>query len=77
MEAIYKLKADEINQNLMNTIKKLFVGKEITITITPESDETNYLTVNPVNEKHLTDSMAEEPSIRFTPDQFKEMLTKI
>ena len=30
-----------------------------------------------VNEKHLADSMAEEPSIRFTPDQFKEMLAKI
>ena len=77
MEAIYKLKANEINQNLMNTIKKLFIGKEITITITPEPDETTYLTMNPANEKHLTESMAEEPSIRFTPDQFKEMVSKI
>ena len=77
MEAIYKLKANEINQNLMNTIKKLFIGKEITITITPEPDETSYLTMSPANEKHLTESMAEEPSIRFTPDEFKEEVSKI
>jgi hypothetical protein len=77
MEAIYKLKANEINQNLMNTIKKLFIGKEITITITPEPDETAYLTMNPANEKHLTESMAEEPSIRFTPDEFKDKVSKL
>jgi hypothetical protein len=77
MEAIYKLKADEINQNLMNTIKKLFIGKEITITITPEPDETAYLILDPANEKHLTESMAEEPSICFTPDQFNVMVSKI
>ena len=77
MEAIYKLKANEINQNLMNTIKKLFIGKEITITITPEPDETAHLTMNPANEKHLTESMAEEPSIRFTPDEFKDKVSKL
>ena len=36
----------------MDTIKKLFHGKEITITITTESDETTYLTMNPANKKH-------------------------
>jgi len=77
MEAIYKLKANEINQNLMNTIKKLFIGKEITITITPEPDETAYLTMSPANEKHLAESMAEEPSIRFTPDEFKDKVSKL
>lgn len=76
MEAIYKLKANEINPNLMEAIKKLFSGKEITITITSEPDETTYLTMNPSNEKHLMESMAEEPTIRFTPDEFKEMVKK-
>lgn len=77
MEAIYKIKADEINQNLMNTIKKLFSGKEITITISPEPDETTYLTMNPSNEKHLMESMAEKPTISFTPDEFKEVVGKM
>ncbi len=77
MEASYRLKANEIDQNLMNSIKKLFLGKEITITITPEPDETTYLTMNQANEKHLMESMAEEPSVRFTPDEFKEMVNKL
>ena len=77
MEASYKLNANEINLALLNTIKKLFSGKEITITITPEPDETTYLTMSPSNEKHLMESMAEEPSIRFTPAEFKEQVDKL
>jgi hypothetical protein len=77
MEAIYKLKANEINPNLIDTIKKLFSGKEITITITTEPDETTYLTMNPANEKHLLESMAGEPSIQFTPAEFKKMVNKL
>ncbi len=77
MEAIYKLKANEINENLMDTIKKLFKGKEITITVSLVPDETTYLTMNPANEKHLMESKAQEPSVRFTPDEFKEMVKKL
>ncbi|MCL4482562.1 MAG: hypothetical protein M1445_08120 [Bacteroidetes bacterium] len=77
MEAIYKLKANEINPNLMETIKKLFGGKEITITITTEPDETTYLTMNPANKKHLLDSIAQEPSVKFTPGEFREMVDKM
>ncbi len=77
MEASYKLNANEINLTLINTIKKLFSGKEITITITPEPDETAYLTMNPSNEKHLMESLAEEPSIRFTPTEFNEKVSKL
>ncbi|MBA4411622.1 MAG: hypothetical protein Q8S54_04190 [Bacteroidota bacterium] len=77
MEAIYKLKANEINPNLMETIKKLFVGKEITITITTEPDETEYLTAYPANKKHLLESIAQEPSIKFTPGEFREKVDKM
>ena len=77
MEAIYKLKANEINPNLMETIKKLFGGKEITITITTEPDETTYLTMNPANKKHLLDSIAQDPSVKFTPGEFREMVDKM
>ena len=77
MEAIYKLKANEIDPNLMDTIKKLFRGKEITITITTEPDETTYLTMNPANKKHLLESIAQEPSVKFTPGEFREMVDKM
>jgi hypothetical protein len=76
MEAIYKLKANEINSNLMSTIKKLFSGKEITITISTEIDETTYLTLNTANEKHLIESMTEEPTIHFTPEEFKKRISQ-
>jgi hypothetical protein len=77
MEASYRLKANEINQTLIDTIKKLFSGKEITITITPVPDETTYLTMNAENEKHLMESMAEEPTVHFTPGEFKEKVSKL
>ena len=71
MEAIYKLNAKEIDPNLMDTIKKLFRGKEITITITTaEADETNYLTRNPANTKHLLENIDAEPTIIFTIGEF-------
>ena len=76
MEAIYKLKANEINSNLMDTIKKLFSGKEITITISTETDETSYLTLNPANEKHLLNNLAAEPAIKFSGDEFMEYINK-
>ena len=72
MEAIYKLKANEIDPNLMDTIKTLFRGKEITITITTEPDETTYLTMNPANKKHLQENMAAEPTISFTAGEFEK-----
>ena len=72
MEAIYKLKANKINSNLIDTIKKIFGSKEITITITTESDETTYLTMNPANKKHLLESIAQEPTISFTAVEFEK-----
>lgn len=77
MEAIYKLKANEVSTNLIDTIKILFKGKEITITVSSEPDETTYLTMNPANKKHLMESIAQEPSVRFTPEEFNEMVKKL
>jgi len=76
MEAIYKLKANEINPNLMNTIKKLFGSKEITITIISETDETDYLTIDPANEKHLLENIVAEPAIKFSGDEFMDYVNQ-
>jgi len=77
MEAIYKLSANEIDSNLISSIKKLFGQKEITITITSEPDETTYLTMNPANEKHLLDNIVAEPVIKFSGDEFKSYVEKL
>jgi hypothetical protein len=76
MEAIYKLKANEINSTLMDTIKKLFSGKEITITILAEADETTYLTMNQANEQHLLNNLAAESAMKFSDDEFMEYVNK-
>jgi len=33
--------------------------------------------MNPANEKHLMESMVQEASVRFTPEEFKEMVKKL
>ncbi len=77
MEAIYKLKASEINASLMDTIKNLFKGKDITITVSSDPDETTYLTMNPANEKHLRDNIAQKPGVSFTPEEFDRHVEKL
>ena len=77
MEAIFKLEPKEFNEELFLRLKKLFKGKTVTIAFSTEIDETSYLTMNPENEKHLLESMAQEPIIRFTPEEFKEKISKL
>ncbi len=77
MEVIYQLKASELTYELVDRIKKLFGQQEINITITAEPDETAYLTMNPANEKHLLESLAEEPQVRLTPEEFKKKINEL
>ena len=70
MEAIYKLKASEIDLGLIKAIKSLFKDKEVTITVSTELDETEYLTSNPANEKHLLDNLVSDKEIRYTGEEF-------
>jgi hypothetical protein len=74
MEAIYRLKASEIDSGFMKAIKELFKEKEVIITVSTHIDETMYLTLGKTNLEHLQHSMAEEPSIRFTHDEFKKFV---
>jgi len=77
MEAIFKIEPQEFNEELFLHLKKLFKGKTVTIAISTDIDETTYLTLNPANEKHLLESMAQEPTITFTPEEFKEKVRKL
>jgi hypothetical protein len=77
MEAIFKLQPKELNETLFFQIKKMFEGKPVTIIISTEMDETAYLTSNPANEKHLLESMANEPRASFTPDEFEKHVKEL
>jgi hypothetical protein len=72
MEAIFKIQTKELDEKLFLQIKKMFEGKSVTIIISTEMDETSYLTSNPTNEKHLLESLASEPFVSFTPEEFEK-----
>jgi uncharacterized protein (DUF2249 family) len=77
MEATIKLKVSELDENLFQKIKKLFEGKSVTITISSDEDETSYLLSNAENEKFLLESMAEEPSVSFTIEEFEKRVNEL
>ena len=53
MIATYRLKADEITENLLKNIQDNYRNKEIEITIQEVEDETAYLLKSEANREHL------------------------
>jgi hypothetical protein len=76
MEALYKIKANELDYMLIESIRKLFHDRDIIIKVTTNLDETDFLTFYPANEKHLLDNLAAEPEVKFSDDEFMEYVNK-
>ena len=53
MEVTYRLKPDELNDDFFKTVKQLFLGKEVAITVEEVPDETEFLLSNEANREHL------------------------
>ena len=71
MEAIFKIDPKEFNEEFFLRLKNLFKDKTVTIAISTD------LTMNSANEKHLLESIAQEPTIKFTPEEFKDKVSKL
>jgi antitoxin YefM len=70
MQTIYQINADELDQNILDSIKALFKDKEIEIVVT-ERDETDYLLRSPANREYLLRAIADVEANQniITPDQ--------
>jgi len=77
MEAIFKIQPKELDEKLFHQIKKMFEGKSVTITISTEMDETEYLTANPANKKHLLENIVSEPTVSFNADEFEKHVEEL
>jgi len=71
MEAIYKLNTSEMDNKLLESIKKLFGKQEVIIQIRSLTDETSYLLDDQKNKKHLLESLASEPKVTFSAEEFE------
>lgn len=77
METIFRLKASEIDDKFLATLKKLFEKREIEITVTDIiNDETEFLLKDPKNKAHLLEAIEEvkhnKKLVRFTGAEFKK-----
>jgi hypothetical protein len=59
MEATFRLNAKDVNSDLIQSIRQAFGDKNIEITITEQTDETEHLLSTEANRKHLYQSMDE------------------
>lgn len=74
MEALFKLKAGDLDRNFIESIQKLFHGKEIFIRVSAEMDDTTFLSLYEENEKHILDNIAAEPAAHFSGDEFQKFI---
>ncbi len=58
MEAIYRLRTEELNEDFINTLKSVYYAKAIEIRVQEMEDETEYLLSSEENRKHLERSKA-------------------
>lgn len=76
MEALYKIKASDIDFGFIEAIKMMFAEKDIVIRITEESDETEYLSRYKANKLHIIENMVAEPAMSFKGGEFEEYISK-
>lgn len=77
METTFRLKASEIDNKFVTTLKTLFKKREIEITVTEiVEDETEFLSKDPANKAQLLQAIEEVKQnknlVRFSGKEFKK-----
>lgn len=79
MTTTYKLKANQLSENIIQSIKEAFQNREIEITVSDAMDETDYLLSTEANKAHLYESMdqlAKGEAVPFTLAELQEKYMK-
>ncbi len=75
MTTVYRLHANELSEELLNSIRAAFKDKVIEITVTEAMDETDYLLSSEANKRHLEQaqqSLQQGKGTTFTVQELKE-----
>ncbi len=75
MTTTYRLNANELSQELLNSIKAAFEDKVVEITVTEALDETDYLLSSDKNRIHLQqsiNSLEQGSGVTFTVQELEE-----
>jgi 16S rRNA A1518/A1519 N6-dimethyltransferase RsmA/KsgA/DIM1 with predicted DNA glycosylase/AP lyase activity len=70
MYATFHIKAIELDENFLKTLKKIFGNKNLSITVEEELDETEYLLSTPENRHMLEESIISEYGYEFSSEEF-------
>ena len=73
MEAIYRLKTSELNEDFLKAVRKIFKGKEVDITIATASDakgKSEFI-------EAIEDVKLRKNIVSFSPDDFKEFSSRL
>jgi len=73
MEATYRLKSSELNQDFIKLIRKLFKNKEVEITISSASDAKG----KEAFMQAVEDARLRKNIVSFSPDDFKKFASSL
>lgn len=76
MTTTYRLSANELTTKFLNGLKTLYKGKNISITVEEELDETEYLLQSETNRKILLESIKQAENGELIPVNFRKTRKK-
>lgn len=73
MNTVFNLYTSELDSVFLRTLKTLYKGKKLNITIEIDPDETEYLLRSKTNRKALEKALNTKEGYRFTPEEFRQL----
>ncbi len=77
MYTSFHIKASELDEKFIKSVKALFKSKTISITIEEEQDTTEYLLSTEANRKHLEESLNSKEGYAFSFDELKKLSSDV